>query len=175
MRDDRWSEEECGEVDEMFALAIGEAGKPTGERVTHLLELLDDALNAQRRWAYELRRTLMYRGATATIRNEIKSRASVGVSYNGRIVTKPRMVGGSTITEAGERVSALKLWDELTFDEIRSRIIEDRKVRAAYDVNIAIGSKLLGLETLVPGARTPGEACERLGTTIDAYLGEEAA
>ena len=175
MKDDRWSPEDNDEVDELFTRAIGEAGKPTGERVVDLLALLDDALNAQRPWAWELRRTLMYRGATATIRNECKARASVGVAYNGKIVTKPRMVGGSTITESGERASALKLWDDLSFDEIRSRIIEDRKVRAAYDVNIAIGSKLLGLEELVPGARTPGEACERLGITVDAYLGEEAA
>lgn len=48
-------------------------------------------------------------------------------------------------------------------------IVGDRHRKDLGDIDA------LGLEVLAPGARTPGEACEQLGTTVDAYLGEEAA
>lgn len=174
MRDARWSDEDAAEVDEMFAAVVG-SSHDTGARVDALLSALDDAANAHRTWAVEIESNVRKRGALALLRSEIRKRYRVSVAHNGRLLNKPRMIGGRHLAEDGTRTSQLRLMEDLSWDELEERSRWYEGQITAYADDRTIMRKLLALRAQVPSAATPAQACAELGLTVEAYLAQDAA
>jgi hypothetical protein len=169
-----WSPEEKDEY-EALCREAWDSSDSTKDRTEEFLKLLQDAAQARRIFARDILREIEMAGAAALLKRWNKQTSRVAVAYDGRILSKPRTVGTTRADELGKRYAVQTLFDLMTFDEIERKVREYQKQVSSYKENIHLAETLLALRRKAPGAQTPAEACARLGTTVEAYLAEEAA
>lgn len=168
-----WPQDDRDEY-EVACSEAWDAGESTRERGDHFLRLVLDADQAGRVWAADLLRQFHEQGAQRELKSWGKANEPVvALAYDGRILSTTRLIGVRRRAEDGSSVSAQTLFDLLTWEEIETKIGEYLRQVSAYRDLIAIGTRLLELRDLAPGASTPAEAADKLGTTVDAWLMHE--
>lgn len=173
MKKNGWSDEDREEYEELVTEALRE--QATADRRDVFLAGLDDAVQAHRVWALDVNATIRNDGADKILtREQAVRRPRVPVAHNGQILGKaPREFGRKIRDEDGAVIHARTLFDLLTFEELREKRLEFQGTERAARIDRYTVEKLLTLEQLVPGATTPAEACEQLGTTVEAFLADE--
>lgn len=169
-----WSPEECEAYDALCAEAWA-SSETTRGRTEAYLAMVDDAVQAHEFFARDVEADFRQRGASAQLKAWRKRQQTVVVSYEGKLLTKPRTIGTRRTDADGRTYATQELFDFNTWDEIEAKVREYIKQAQAYSVNIAIGTRLLELRDAAPGAATPAEAVVQLGTTIEAWLGDDEA
>lgn len=173
MNTSSWSPEERAEWDDLLEQVTQET-ESTGDAVDMLKGLVRDAVQAQRFWANDIEDAALRTGLRSLI-NAYKKRHRVFVSYRGELLNKARAIGVKHVAEDGSTWHAQPLIDVMTWDQIREKRRAYLAQLRAYTSNVAEMDQLLALQEMCPGAVTPQEACEQLGTTVDEYLGREVA
>jgi hypothetical protein len=169
-----WTPEDREEHDAILTEAWG-AARSTAGRVEKYLSLINDAIQARRFFARDVENDMKRTGARAQLKRWHKARAQVAVSYQGRVISKPRVIGTDRTDEEGRVYTTQTLFDFMTWDEIENKIREYAAQVQSYRANIALCLRLLELHDAAPSAATPAEAVEMLGTSMETWLGEEAA
>lgn len=173
MTDKHWSADERAEYEALMSRVLA-ATETTRERVDLMEDLVTDAIQAHRFWASDVERESRRAGYAARIKRHEKERETVLVSYEGRLLSKPRVIG-TTRRIDGHPVAVQGLIEVMTWDELEAKRADYLVQIRAYDVNIATIDRLLALRDLAPGAATPEEAATSIGTTVDEWLGEVAS
>lgn len=163
-----WSPEERAEWEDLLEQVTQEA-ESTGDAVDMLKQLVRDAVQAQRFWANDVEDAALRTGLRSLV-NAYKKRQRVLVSYQGELLNKARAIGVKHVAEDGSTWHAQPLIDVMTWDQLREKRREYLTQIRAYTSNVAEMDQLLALQEICPGAATPQEACEQLGTTVDEYL-----
>lgn len=147
----------------------------TSERVRLMVRLMHDAKQSHRDWAHAVDDGSLRDGYANEIKRYLKRTRVVVLMDDGRSVSKPATVGAKRVDEkTGKWFDAQLPLEVLTFDELRGKRIEYVTQANAYTDNIATADKLLALEYMAPGARTPDEAARKIGTTVAVYLAAAA-
>lgn len=167
-----WSPEEREE----FEAACVEAWRSSdrqGERTEAFIDALRDARQAHRFWAGDVLEEALRTGASSILKNWSK-RQRILVTFEGQVVSRPRMVGRRRDDGEGRGYTEQALLDSFTLDELRSKRTEYLTQIKAYRQNIAVLDELIAL-CEATGCATPAEAARSLGTTVDAWLKQAAA
>jgi hypothetical protein len=168
-----WSPEERDEYDAMLAEIVTSA-TDSGERADLMEAKMRDAIQAQRFWANDAEYHACRVGYLAQIKSYLK-RNRLLFSYEGLLISRPRVVGTKSVSESGETVHIQALIETLTFDELRQKRLEYLRQIRAYDENLALVDRLLALADMCPEASSPIDALKMLDLTVEDYLGEAAA
>jgi hypothetical protein len=171
MNDRTWSPQDRAEYDAMVASVV-QTERTTEARVNLYEKLTADARQAHRFWAGEIDRDARRTGYREQIKRWMK-RNRVLVSFDGRMVSKPRVVGIRQ-SQGEESYDVQALLDALTFDEIEAKRREYLRQVNVYTDNVALMDRLLALRDMAPTATTPAEACALLDLDFDEYLGVAA-
>jgi hypothetical protein len=169
-----WSPEEREEFEALCEEAWTSSDS-TRARTEEFLRLLHDAEQGRRLFAKDTLREAEGIGAASILKRWNKRTNRVAVSYDGKVLSKPRTIGTTRADAAGNRYAVQTLFDYMTFEEIETKVREYLRQVSAYRENIYIGTRLLELRDMAPDARTPAEACKQIGTTVDAFLAADAA
>jgi hypothetical protein len=168
MRMSSWSAEERAEY-KAILLAACESAKTTRERGEAFLKSYNRALSAGRMWARDIWRDAEVQMAEAEVVNFLKSHR-VAVAYNGKLISKPRIIGSLRTQDDGTRASEQALFDFFSWEELEAKAQEYVKSLAAHRGNLYIVTRLLKLRDLAPGSSNASEAAAELGTTVEAWL-----
>lgn len=174
IRDAHWDEIEREEFDAARRDAWGWSEKQS-DRNSRFVELLLDGEQAHRRWAVEALTEAQRLGAGAQLKAWWKQQKTVAVSYEGKVITKSRYLGTKRTDEDGAKFDTQALFDLMTWKELREKRSAFLRQVRAYNASIQMIDRVLALYDLVPDAANPAEAVTILGTTLDEWLGAEAA
>lgn len=169
MKHASWSPEDNAEFDALMQAVVSEA-TGTGDRVEAMACKIADARQAHRYWAGDIEREALRTGYAAQIKDWLK-RNRVLFAWHGQMLSKPRVIGRRATSSEGTTSFEQALVEAFTFDDLRIKKREYLEQVRAYTENIALIDRLLALADLVPGATTPVQACERLGVTVESWLG----
>jgi hypothetical protein len=156
---------ECGLDD-----ALDESGQADLASVDRLEGFIAEADRAGREWPDIIRRQWQREGMRLALKSRLKSRETVEVAYNGQVVTKPASRGVRVVLEDGAMVWQQRLFESMTWEELTQAQLLNREQINSLRINDAIAAKLIALQTLAPDSTGPKDACDQLGTTIDAVL-----
>jgi len=145
------------------------------ERIDRMVEVIRDAVQAQRRWACDIHQDALRNGLGGKLNTWSKNRNKVAVAYNGQVLSKPRTIGTQKRSDDGETYVTPTLFDYMPWDELIAKRYEYVRQRMAYDADISLMDRLLALRDMAEDAKTPAEAVVQLGITIEEYLGEVAS
>jgi predicted RNase H-like HicB family nuclease len=91
------------------------------------------------------------------------------VDYSGKVLNKPTVVGKTKKTEAGREYQREMILI-LTWDDLRDkRKVYLSQAKAAMD-SVAVVDRLLVLQTECPEAKTPQDALDQLGISLEDWL-----
>jgi hypothetical protein len=142
----------------------------TAARREYFIIGLDDALQAHRFWASDVDRQVRGRGIDNLLRAWQKAHTRVPVSHDGRLLLVPREIGTARRTTAGAVRHEQRLFDYLTWDEIKAKRQEYLRQQRTYSDLVATLDKLLALADVVPQTANPAEAAEAIGITVENWL-----
>ncbi|ADG96523.1 hypothetical protein Srot_0030 [Segniliparus rotundus DSM 44985] len=162
-----WSQRDRDEHDALVYEAW-ESSKRQDERTDFYLNGLIDAEQAQRGWAVEVLAHYRRNGCANGLKNHMK-RCRVPMSHDGRILSKPAVVGARRTDEDGTRYYEQALIYYVTLPELREKQKESIALSKTYDETTAMFGKLIAL-CEAGGANTPAEAAENLGVTVEGWL-----
>lgn len=174
IRDAHWDEIEREEFDAARRDAWAWSERQ-GERNTRFVELLLDGEQAHRRWAVAALAEAQRVGAASQLKSWHKQQRTVAVSHDGAIITKSRTIGIKRADGDGDSYDTQMLFDFTTWEELDAKRASLLQVVRSYNDTIAMIDRLLALHLLAPDALTPADAASTLGTTLDEWLGVEAA
>lgn len=170
-----WPPEDRDEY-EVACTEAWDGAEGTRDRGDRFLQIVRDAAQAHRTWAVDLLAQFLENGAQAELKHWRKAtRKVVAVAQDGRILSRPRVVGVVRRDEEGKPFHQQEAFDFMTFDEIEDKAKEFLRQVTAYQDNIFVATLLLELRDLAPGTCTPDEAARHLGTTVDAWLDQRTA
>jgi hypothetical protein len=177
VRRNAWSDEDLNEFDVLVEAALREP--VVAERRAIFLDGLDHALETHscppfECWAIDLSTEIRNDGADRVLKREQeKRRPRVPVGHDGQILGKaPRVLGRKSRNDEGETIHERRLFDYLTWEELKEKRVEFARTERAAAVDRLMVEKLLTLEERVPGTANPSEACEELGITVEDFLKE---
>lgn len=169
-----WTPEERDEFDAIVAESV-ESSVNQAIRTNYFLARIRDAEQAQRFFAADVLHDAERRGAASILKAALKANTTVLVSHEGKVLTKPRMIGTQRRDLDGRTYSEQTLFDYMTWDELVAKRREYLRQIDSYDANVATVDKLLALRDLAPEAINPISAVQMLGTTLERWLGEDEA
>jgi hypothetical protein len=170
-----WTAEDRDEFDRICYESEAE-GESTGERAQFMGDKIDDAVQAHRVFARDAHREALTRGYLSIFKGWQKSQQKpVVVAHDGQLLNKPRVIGTNRARDDGSVYYQQTMFDFMTWEELAKKRYEYLTQIRAYRGNVATVDKLLALRELAPNANTPAQAAEVVGTTLEAWLGEEAA
>jgi DNA mismatch repair ATPase MutS len=173
MNQKAWSPDERAEYEKLLSEVVNE--KTTSrDRIDAMERKVLDAIQARRRWAREVERHATLLGYGSLIRSYL-DRIRIPYVRNGNRVVKPRIIGVRRKSTDGTVADQQVLIDIATFDELREKRAAYLRQIKSYSDSVALADRLLALADLVPNAANPREAAKLLGTTVEAWLGENAA
>ncbi len=169
------------ERDEFEALMQECCGDPEngGKRISIVAERLrvglSDAEQAGRRWAAHVTDEALLDGLAKLGKEWLKAESIVMVSHDGALVGKATRVGRKVRSESGEQYWQQTLIRDMTWADFEQWIATIQAQLRSLGANLTIGKRVFELRDAVPDSIGPGDAAARLGTTVDAWLGEAAA
>lgn len=150
--------------------ALDKSGQADLGAVDHLEEFVAQADRAGRNWPDVIRRHWHREGMRLALKVHLRSRRTVQVAYNGQIVSKPATRGVRVALEDGSLVWQQKLFESMTWEQLaQARSLNSEQIDS-LTINEVLASKLSALKVLVPDSTGPKDACDQLGTTIEAVL-----
>lgn len=164
-----WGPDEIDEHDELMRITIASSTR-VADRVDVFLAGIEDAVQAGRFWANEIEEDIRRRGSNYLIKQWQRTHNRVPFSHDGQILTVPRHVGTTSVSDDGSMYYEQKLFDYLTWDAIREKRLEYIRQMGVYSERIAVLDKLLALRELAVDAETPAAAAQAIGTTVDDWL-----
>ena len=174
MNERMWTADDRDEFESMCNEAW-DSGEATRDRIDAFLSMLRDAIQSHRPWAFEVEDEALRRGANALLNRWNKRSNQVAVSYRGKVISKPRVIGARRTDEAGNAYSTQSLFDFMSWDELRQKKNEYLVQLGAYTANVALIDRLLALYELAPSATNAADAATSIGTTVEAWIGQDAA
>lgn len=151
-----------------------DAGRSTSDRTDRFMKGLLDAEQAHRPWAVEVLAQCARAGAQSMLKRDWKSNNSVLVSHDGKVVSKPRVIGINVKSAEGKMFAQQTFFDVMTVQQLHEKRSEYLTQIRAYDSNMATIDKLLAL-CEAGQADSPEEAARNLGTTVETWLEASAA
>jgi hypothetical protein len=167
------SEEETAEWHALLDAVIDDV-PGSGERADRLVAELNDAEQAQRPWASEVRYHALRIGLGTMVRRHGKKRRTVLVPAGGAQVIKSAVLGMKVRHDDGTVEDQQRLLDEIPWVALEAMIDAYAATMAGYGVGLRMMRRALALRDEAPSAATPGEAARMLGTSLDAWLAEAA-
>lgn len=153
-----------------------DASRENSRRKEVLLDRLNDALQAHRDWARDMEDEIRLRGALSLITSFARAERTVLVAMSDRrSLLKSKDIGIKLVDDSGQIYEQRAFFEELTWEQIEDKRAAYLKGRRAYDDNVAIMDRLAALRLMAVGTSTVGEACDRLGISVDEYLLEADA
>lgn len=169
-----WSPEERAAYDRICAEAW-DVDESTAERTEAFLSLINDARQAHQFFAGDVLDEALRRGAASLLKSWHKARRRVPVSFEGEVLSKPRVIGTTVVSDDGSVIHAQTLFDLWTWEQLEAKAREYAQNIKAFRANLHIVVRLLELRERAPEATNPAQACERLGTTVEQWLATEDA
>lgn len=166
-----WSPEEREEFEAACIEAWGSSVRQ-GERTEAFIDALRDARQAQRFWASDVLEEALRTGASSILKNWSK-RQRIVITFEGEVVSRPRMIGRRRDDGEGRGYTEQALLDSFTLDELRSKRTEYLAQIKAYRQNIAVIDQLIAL-CEATGCDTPADAARALGVSVDDWIGRAA-
>lgn len=145
------------------------------DKVKQFAAGLNDAVQAQRPWAQIVLDRALHDGLHKRLVDFAKQESVVLVAHDGVVVAKATRVGRRRRDGAGRQYFQQSALEDFSWGELEEWLRMIQKNLFALLVNERMAQRLLDLRTLVPDSMGPGDACVRLGTTVNAYLGQVAA
>jgi hypothetical protein len=163
------SPEERAERDAALDAALG-GGKVDDNAVTRAETTLYHAESTGRYWARYVSRTLIRSGLRRLLNERAKAESVVLMPYAGNSVTTTTRLGIRRRTVDGVRSHQLALIQDMTWTELEDWLTMVEMQIAAGMVNRAKATRLLTLREQFPDTIGPGDACQRLGCTVDQFF-----
>lgn len=167
-----WGDADHAEFDALVAEVEG-LDISTAMRGEKFMELIDDAIQAQRMWARDVARAARLTGFKG-IWYRIQRRGSKLVLIGGREVDKPAQISVKRIGESGAVFKQLAFFDDLDLSDVADKRREFTVVRNSYNDNILMLNKVEAF-IQAAGARSVREAEQALGMALDTWLARKAA
>lgn len=164
------SPEERDEWAELLDASLNGQRQADWQAVGRLEAALVQADQAGRAWPDLVRRQWAREGMRIALKERLRSAATVQVGYDGRIVTKPARRGVVVEREDGSSGWQQVLFEDMTWEELAQARDLNREQIRALTINDVVTSKLLALHALAPTSKGPRDACQQLGTSIEAVL-----
>jgi hypothetical protein len=149
------------------------ASDRSGERTERLLSGVRDGIQARRVWANIALEEAARIGLASFLKGFYK-RDRAAISHDGEVLSKPRTIGAKRSDGDGNEYHTQSLFDYLTVDELRAKRREYLAQIHSYKGNLALADKLIAL-CEAAGCATPQLAASALGTSVDEWLGRDAA
>jgi len=139
---------------------------PTRDAAAKLTDLLHDAIQAQRPWARQRLNEAIHAGAAKAWRSHVQKQRPRARSKQGAV----KSVGGVKRTVGAEVAFVQVPLEDMTHAELlqyRGMYVGNLSTLGA---NIRAVDRLLEIMGGCPGAKTAGEACDRLGIEVGDVL-----
>lgn len=132
---------------------------PTRDAANRLAGLLADAVQAQRPWARQRLNEAMHAGLAKAWRSHVQKQRPKVKTKNGDV----KGIGGIR-RAVGNRTEYVQVpLDEMSFDElVQYRAMHVSNLTTLAE-NARVVERLLDLQDKAPKAKTPAEACRKLG------------
>lgn len=176
MNRNAWSDDDRVDYDALCDEAW-RYGASTAERTDHYIKRLNDAEQAHRYFAMDCLHDAVRTGASAQLKSwRVQQRkGTIPVSYEGKVLSTRRVIGSVIVDDEGNPLHTQRIFDYLTWEQLEAKAQEYAANIRAYKLNLYTVMRLIELRDLAPGAGTPAEAVEQLGTTIEEFLGGDVA
>lgn len=152
---------------------LDDANKLNGssrDRGREVVRLLNDAVQAQKLWAPIVQNAILAEGCTQKAKSRLKSVSSALVSI-ASVDHIRSLAGGIKVRQAGGGTAdQQKLFVEMTWTEVDDHVQMLKRQLQELGITIATDEKLLDLRNQFPASTGPGDACQKLGRTIEEYL-----
>ncbi len=168
-----WAPEDAAEYEAILAEVV-DSSKDTATRLDLYEKKLHDAIQAQRYWARDIQRANERQGAAAEIKRYQDRNRRALVSYDGRLLSMPVFQGTVARSSTGAVVHQRELIEVCSWETVAEKRSDEIRMRQAYTDRIAYLDKLLSLRVLCPESASPKDAADRLGMSLDVYLGTSA-
>ncbi len=132
---------------------------PTREAANRLGDLLSDAIQAQRPWARQKLNEALHSGLAKQWRSHVQKQRPK-VKTKGATV---KAVGGIRRSKGGAPEYVQVPLDEMSFSELREHRAMHISNLRTLAANAKVVERLLALQDKCPKAKTPAEACQKLG------------
>jgi hypothetical protein len=188
MNKHQWSDDERAEYDLVVITALANPSVPArrdiflrgldislARAVAAEDEIEDEADREAKRaqfWGPDVLYHMRARGADSILKTEQNARnRRVPVAHNGQVLGKVhRFIGARKRDDDGAVENQRQLFDFMTWDQLREKLPWYAAQRKAYEIDTLAIARLLELEERVPEAKTPTDACKRLGITVEQWL-----
>lgn len=176
MNRNAWSDDDRAEYDTLCDEAW-RYGATTSERTDRYLQLLYGAEQAQRFYAQDCLHDAVRIGGASQLKSwrVQQKKGRIPVSYEGKVLSTRRVIGSVIVDDEGNPLHTQRIFDYLTWEQLEAKAQEYAANIRAYKLNLYTVMRLIELRDLAPGAGTPAEAVEQLGTTIEEFLGGDVA
>jgi len=165
--------QEKRELDEL-AQHVYNTKEKSGDRSEEFLRLLRMERDSGTDWARRVLLDCEQRGAAYILKAVMKEGRTVAVSHDGRLITKTAYLGVKRYDGEGKAYHTQALFQMMSRDELLAKRNVALTGKRAYDVILSQLDGCLALLDAVPGAATPQDAAEKLGTTVEQWLIGEA-
>lgn len=166
--------DETDELNAMLDDVNARSGMSTGERGGALIALLHDAEQAHVGWASMALDELAEVGAQRLLKQRAKATSSTLVTFKDAATIRSMRVGIRSQRHNGAEFYEQKLFEDITWKELAEHIDSLRRQMKGLGITIATDKKLLKLKQQFPSSTGPGDACRRMGVTVEQYLGAAA-
>jgi len=163
-----WREEYDALLDEVVSV-----GTNTSARLNEFERLLNDAVQAHKPWARDVERTCIRAGLAKEVK-AFQDRTRAAVSYDGEVLSLPRVQSRRIIDHEGKATHDRALIELWSWSEIIAKRVEAKAAGVTSANRMAFYDKLLALRGLCPESASPQDAADRLGLDLDEFLGREA-
>lgn len=168
MNKSSWSPEEREDYEALLDSIVSQHST-THSRGVAFVDALHSALSQKLMWARDVQREAELQFGENECKDYVK-RNRVAVTYQGKVINKPRAIGVQRVQSSGKAAFEQALFDFFTWDELEAKAAEYLKAIAANKQNLHVVVRLLELREAVPGAINPVQACSTLGTTVEEWL-----
>ncbi|MBV1869254.1 MAG: hypothetical protein KUG69_15330 [Marinosulfonomonas sp.] len=144
-------------------------------RAYSVIDLLEDAEQAQRKWAPTALRELAADGARSALKKRTKERSRVFVPVGTSVAHRSMRVGVRSQQADGSDVHQQKLFEEMTWAELDDHVQMLEQQLRSLGVTLAVDRKLIKLRGRYPDSVGPRDACAELGLSVEEFLAAEVA
>lgn len=164
------SPEERDEYAQILDDALNGSRQADMPAIDRMEQMLAQADRAGRAWPTLLYRYWQREGMRNALKAHAKAQSRALVAHDGRLISKDTRRGVLRETEDGRQAWQQVLFVDMTWDEFEQYRQRNADDIAALQINEVMAKKIAALYDLVPDSFGPGDACARLGTTLEDVL-----
>jgi hypothetical protein len=169
------SPEERGEWSKLLSDALNGSRRVDAAAIDRAELAVREAERKRLPWVGLVLRAILREGLRKRLSRLSKSEAVVLMANNGSPVATTTRIGVRRRRSGGVSEPTLEALSVVTWEQVEAWLTMIESQVAAALVNRAKAAKLLTLHKRFPDSIGPGDACEQLGTTVEAFLTEDPA